>query len=273
MHAYFIDDWTGQKKYQKEVDGLDLLLTQKGVTGRKIKLNRLHDLDASVRDMAENGIRTFVAVGNDATASRLLNSLLKLDWFTANNRHKATLAVLPIGKNQLIAANFGCNNLIEAVEALRHHRTMTIDLGKLNKRHYFITAATFREKVSLGFLSYTISSLRREHRVSICNTNIFSGRQPMENNWSFNPQDGILEAVIAYPGHPRSFWSKLFSHSELNNDYIIESVFPHKKIMVHSKEKIVNVYADMAKQLSAPVEVEIEPAKIDVIISAKRKSQ
>lgn len=261
MFAYLIDDWTGQKKYLKEVDSLDLYLTQNGLSGRKIKLNRLHDLDASVRDLAENGARIFVAVGNDNTVSRLLNSLLKLE-------NKFTLAVLPIGKNQQIAASFGCHNLEAAVAALKNRQTALIDLGLLNNRHYFITAAVLAGRASLGFLSYTVSSLQSAHEICFCNTNIFGQTSHWPGRKVFDCRDGTLEAVIARRPTKKSFWTKLATLPEAGRQYAVESIFPFKKIFVQCPTKTVKVMADTEKQLSTPVTVEVVPNKLEVVVAA-----
>lgn len=242
------------------------MLTQRGLAGRKIKLNRLHDLDASVRNCLAEGVKTLVAVGNDATASHLLNSLLKLE--PAQIRQTA-LAILPIGSQQTVAASLGCGTGREAVSALAQGDKVLIDLGKLNNRHYFITAAVFPPRVSLGFLSYTVSSLRREHQISVCNTNIYPAVAATPARAGFHPGDGTLEAVIAYlPG--RSVWSKIFSRSQPAGGYTIESVFPHQKITILAKEKIISVLADAEKRLSTPIEVEIVPGALAVVVGPKK---
>lgn len=266
MYAYFIDDWTGQRKYLREVDSLDLRLTQNGLSGRKVKLNRLHDLDASVRDLAENGARTFVAVGNDSTASRLLNSLLKLDDAGLLSGRKYFFAVLPIGEGQQVAKSFGCHNLVSAVMALKSHRSAPLDLGLLNKRHYFITAATFYGRASVGFLSYSVSSLRDEYEICVCNSDIFGSTKNFENQDFFNTADGLLEAVISYPVLKKGFWSSGQSAGGKEN-YIIESVFPFQKITIESPAKTLKVLADMEKEFSTPVTVEVAPARLEAIIN------
>ncbi|OGY91085.1 MAG: hypothetical protein A3H70_04300 [Candidatus Komeilibacteria bacterium RIFCSPLOWO2_02_FULL_48_11] len=267
MFAYFLDDWTAHKRYAREVDSLDLLLTQHGIIGRRLRLGRLHDLDASARDCAASGIRTFVAVGNDGTASKLLNSLLKIDWRPGEKGRSLALAVLPIGEEQKIASCLGSATIPEAVQTLVGRRTESIDVGKLNNRHYFMTLATFPPKVSLGFLSYTVNLLDDEHQVHICNINAFNLKSDRRYQKSFNPQDGTFEAVVTR--RPLAVgWKKLFSKERQAGGYQIESVFPHQKITVLSREKTITVVADAEKQLTAPVEVEIEPRKLLVVVGA-----
>lgn len=263
MHAYFIDDWTGQKKFLREVDSLDLRLTQNGLSGRKIKLNRLHDIDASVRDLAENGIRTFVAIGNDSTANRLINSLIKLGEANQPVGRKFIFAILPVGGSQKIAASFNCGHLEAAIAALKMSRTKTIDLGLLNNRHYFVTAATFYGRNSVGFTSYSISSLRPEYEVSVCNANIYPQAEKFHSNAAFDLCDGILEAVVAYPDGKDRPW---FQDSKKNN-YAIESVFPFTAVTVQGAGKTIKVLADVEKEFSSPVSVTVAPGRLEVIIN------
>lgn len=260
MFAYFIDDWTGQKKYLKEVDSLDMYLTQNGLSGRKVKLNRLHDLDSSVRDLSENGARIFVAVGNDGTVSRLLNSLLKLE-------NKFTLAVLPIGQSQRIATSLGCRNLEAAVLALKNRQTAVIDLGLLNDRHYFITAAVIPGRAVLAFLSYTVNSLQTDNEVCLCNVNIFGKVRPGSNERIFNNQDGLLEAVIARRPTKLSFWGRLTARPSVDNEYRVESIFPFKKITVQCPTRTIKVMADTEKQLSTPITVEVAPRRLEAVVA------
>ena len=269
MYAYFIDDWTGQRKYLREVDGLDLRLTQNGLSGRKIKLNRLHDLDASVRDLAANGVRAFVAVGNDSTANRLINSLLKLDDAGRLGARKYLFAILPIGAAQQIARTFGCDNLAAAVLALKNRQTRLIDLGLLNKRHYFVTAATFSGRASVSFLSYSVSSLRPEYEVSLCNANIFGDRLKFDGRNFFNISDGLLEAAITYPALKKGFWPSGRYRGD-TQDFTVESIFPFKRINIQSPAKIIKVLADTDKEFSTPVTVEVVPGRLEVIVGLKK---
>lgn len=267
MYAFFIDDWTAQKKYRRESDGLDLLLTQHNLLGRRIKLGRLHDLDASVKECLQAGLTTLAAVGNDATISKLVNSLLKLDFSLTK---KAALAILPIGRQQLVAQSFGCANLTAAVRALVLNQRAAIDLGKLNNRHYFITAAIFPPRVTLEFLSYLVSSSHQEHQVSICNTNIFRARPLSETKKGFSPYDGALEAVVSRRPES-SFWTKIFSRGRAWSDGVIESIFPHQhKITVLAKTKTLSVQADTEKRLSTPVVVEVVPKALRVVVGAAK---
>lgn len=283
MYAYFIDEWTSDKKYRRETDRLDLLLTQHGLSGRRIKLNRLFDLEDGIKKAAFSGARTFVAVGNDGTVSRLLNALVKLreedgvvmatSEENANRAHRfragASLAVLPIGKEaQTIASALGCPRLFDGVAALKRQRTVVVDLGCLNQRHYFITQARFGPKVALGFAKYSVSSLRPEHEVMVCNTSLFDPKASLASGAAggyFNPSDGRLEAIITYPAGQAGFGG-LLGGDPARKRPAVECLFQITKLKILSPRKIINVMADVAKQFSAPVRVEVVPQALRVVV-------
>lgn len=262
MYAYFIDDWV-YDKHGRTLDKLDLLLTQNGVSGRKIKLSRLSDLSGSIKDCVGSGIRTLVAVGNDATASRLLNHAQNL-----KQREGVSFAfcVIPIGEPGEVARLFGIASLADAAAVLAAHQTRKLDLGLLNQRHYFVTAAIFPQKTALRFRSYTVSSLYPDHHISICNCDIYHTK-PAAPSKKFTPDDGILEAVIAYRSKV-TLWDRL--RGAPTGEYLPESFFPIKKITLRGAEKIVSIFADTEKQLTSPVEVEVVSRALEAVVRARR---
>jgi diacylglycerol kinase family enzyme len=258
MYAYFIDDWVYEKHHHK-IDRLDLWLTQAGISGRKIKLARLNDLPWSIKDCVAVGVKIFIAVGDDATASRVLNNVLNLQ---KQEGFKFTFGFIPISESSAIAPMLGMSYSQKAVNALASNQIISVDLGMLNNRHYFITAAVFPKKCALGFRSYTVSSMYRDHHISVCNTDIYN-QQAGDDLKKFNPSDGILEAVIAY--HPNASLIDKMLRRNNSDQYIPESIFPVKKITIKSKQKTISVIADIEKQLTSPIEVEVVPGAVSII--------
>src|SRR3989338_3682819 len=142
MHAYFIDDWV-YKKHHRKLDRIDLNLTQKGITGRKIKMSRLHDLAGSIKECFASGIKIFVAVGNDSTASKVLNNIISTKNNGKDRIASFSFSFIPIENPVLISRVFGYSTIQAAIDAIAAHRTSKIDIGVLNSRHYFIQAAIF----------------------------------------------------------------------------------------------------------------------------------
>lgn len=270
MYAFFIDDWVESGKHRKELDKTDMRLTQHGLSGRRIKLSRLHNLADSVKENFLAGVRTFVAVGNDTTASRLLNTLVnlknqgRLDGQQAVGQRGLVLAVLPVGKPQIISQSLGAVNTDEAVKMLLRHQTAVLDLGKLNDRHYFLTSAIFPLGVSLGFMSYRVSSLHARYQISVCNMNIF---RSMNN---IAPNDKMLDAVIAKESDA-TLATKLFFGKDEAKRFVPDSIYPVRKIKVVSRDKIIDVLADAIKRLSTPVMVEVAPRAIEVVVGERKR--
>ena len=265
MYAYFIDDWVYDKHHRK-LDRLDLALTQKGISGRKIKLARLHDLAGSIKDCMAVGIKTFVAIGNDTTASRILNNILSIKKAQEKEDFSFAFAFIAFQEPSKIANVFGYQNINQAAEALGARRTSKIDLGLLNDRHYFITGSIFPKKCSLGFKAYSVSSLHKDHHISVCNSNIYSNGSAKQEN-KFNVTDGVFEAVIAHRPDV-SFLDKMRG-KQSTEEYVPESIFPVKSITIKSKDKTINVFSDTEKQFSSPVKVDILPQELEIVIDDK----
>ncbi|MBI2051115.1 MAG: hypothetical protein HYT31_04950 [Parcubacteria group bacterium] len=257
MYAYFIDDWASNS-HHRLLDRLDLLSTQQGISGRKVRLSRLSNITSDIRECLGSGIKTFVAVGDDATASRILNHALILQ---SKEPFSFEFCAVPLAGSNEIARLFGINSIPEAVDALAGHRTHAFDLGVLNQRHYFVTAAVFPKQSALRFKSYSVSSLHQDHHISVCNADIYrSAAGPKK----ITPDDGVLEAVIAY--RPRySFWDRIRGR-EPNTKYVPESFFPIKKITIRGTSKTVSIFADTEKQLTSPIEVEVKARGLTAIV-------
>jgi diacylglycerol kinase family enzyme len=268
MYAYFIDDWVYNRKHHRQMDKLDLGLTQNGISGRKFKLGRLHNIERSIEECFSTGIKTFVAVGNDETASKLLNSLLKgeEDKKKKEENQKFTFAVIPVDdSSQFIASSLGSKSLQEAIKFLAVHKTNKIDVGLINNRHYFITAAVFPKDSSLSFQSYTVSSLKSGHHISVCNSNIYKKLDIKDKKTRFDIRDGLFDAVIAY--HPDlSLMEKLRSSKASIDAFIPESIFPIKDITIKNKQKTISIFADTDKQMSTPVHLEVVPSLLSVVV-------
>ena len=273
MFAYFIDDWVYSKNYSRELDKIDIRLTQQGISGRKIKLGRLHNLDESIKDSFASGVRTFVAIGNDKTVSRLLNTLIKLKnekvshfgVVDKSEKNNFVLGVVPVGEqNQIMSKCLGLNSIENSVSALVKHQTSVLDLGVLNKRHYFLTSAFFRDKVAIKFSSYEVSSLKAGSFIVVCNINYLF----KDKDSNISATDGFLDAIIASE-EESSLLGKIKSGQEKKLN--AENIFSIKKIKISCRSKVVDVEADTIKRLSSPVTVEVVPAFAEFIVGEQKK--
>lgn len=257
MFAYFIDDWVYGREHKRALDRLDLLLTQRGIAGRKVRLGRLNDSKRSMVDALRSGVRTFVAVGDDSTISKLLNTykqLLAEDEYTAYKTTSA-LGTIPIGKECVIAKSLHIQTMDDAVTALAARHIRIMDVGVLNDRHYFFGAAFFPEHSALAFPTYKISSLRKRHIVVICNA---SSPVSRTSDIVVSPSDGALNAIIAVESQKKSWTNK-------EAQYECDSSFSVTAIEIQHAQKTITVHADAEKTLSTPVMARIEPRSIQFV--------
>jgi diacylglycerol kinase family enzyme len=80
-----------------------------------------------------------------------------------------------------------------------------------------------------------------------------------------DPQDGILETVVLPSSPLWNFW-QMFKKEKSK-----KSVFPTKKIKIESPKNTVSVVADGQKIMKTPVDVEIVPAKLKIIVGRERR--
>jgi len=251
------------------MDRLDLGMTQHGITGRKIRLNRLSDLAGSIDECLRSGIKTLVAVGNDTTASKVINQIMKsrADEKKQAAFDGAVFGVISVSSPGLVSRCLGIDSIQASIDALKTGKTQTVDVGVLNNRHYFLSAAIFPQQSVLTFLTYSVTSLHPDHQISVCNANIFYQDNQDGPIGRFSCSDGKLEAVIAYRPHA-PLLERLLRKKKAATSYVVESVFPIQKITVSHKQKIIRVVADAEKELSAPVAVSLLPKSLKVIIGS-----
>lgn len=260
MFAYFIDDWVYDRQNARELDRIEMRLTGQGIAGRKIRLTRLINLEQAATENFKDGARTFVAVGDDATAGRLLNCLLKLENFF---RDGGVFACLPVGQARSMAAALGADSPEEGILMLVRHQTEKLDLGLLNGRHYFLTSAIFPSQAVFDFSAYKVSSLFADHQISVCNIDPFFSKETQN---VINPRDGFLNAVIAHRNR-RSILGKIAGSGP---GYRPANIFPVKKLRIDAPDKILEVTADYPKQLSAPITVAVAPAAITAVVGKNK---
>ncbi|MDZ4221381.1 MAG: hypothetical protein U1C18_00740, partial [Patescibacteria group bacterium] len=160
-----------------------------------------------------------------------------------------------------IARLFNVPSLAASVGALSACKTRAFDVGCLNKRHYFLTAAVFPKKSAFQFKSYTVSSRHPDHHVSVCNADIYRTHGSAA---LIAPDDGVLDAIIAH--HPGRGFMDRFKPEGPAGEYVPESFFPIKKITVKCASKTVSVFADAEKQLTSPIEVEVAKGALTAIV-------
>ncbi|MFA5052038.1 MAG: diacylglycerol kinase family protein [Patescibacteria group bacterium] len=255
MYYYIYDTYLNDKKYTTTLQHIESRLMSLGINGRIERMTLLKSMREVITDAIKKGASTIVAVGNDETVSKIVNYLPNIS---------VTLAIIPIGADNTIAASLGIPQGESACEVLSSRIIEHIDVGKANDC-YFISSLSVpsTEEVIFDWGTYQVKPLTNQNTITICN---FNSRSVAGNNTpshSGNPHDGILEAVFSVPEH-QSWWS--FS----KKNYSSASVFPFTKIKIKCATECLPIVADGQTTIKTPVTVEVVPKKLKVIVGKNR---
>lgn len=258
MYLYLYDHFLNDNSYYKLLSKIEMRLTDLGIGGKISRLSPLKNLKDLINDEIRFGVKTIVAVGNDETVSMVINNIVKYE--------DITFGVIPIGKQNFIARDLGINDTETACDVLSARKIEKIDLGRVNNT-YFISGIDIaaENKITLECEDqYQISSETETCAIHICNLRPAFLEGAYEEKF-FNPQDGMLEALVM----PIAELSKKFFGFFKSNERISQSVFPFKKISVLTK-KSVTVTTDGKKVLKPPIDIEVVPQKLRVVVGRQR---
>lgn len=249
-YFYLYDTYLGDRSYANQLIKLETTLTDLGLQGRIARLTILK----SVRDLVEGAIRegadTIVAVGNDATLSKVAEVLA---------RHtKTTLGFIPLGQTeQHMAELLGVPTGTLACHVLSGRLVERVSLGQVNKQ-YFIQSITcsgtpFME-CELDGGAYRLE-LTTPHTLKICNL----AWHP-QNQLATNPPNNTLELILKPKA--RSGW---FGSHERSRS----TVLPIHTLRLTSNEELPLV-VDGYRVLKTPATVNLARERLRMIVGKKR---
>lgn len=243
MYQYIYDSFLSDAKYFKILSIIENRLGDLGLQGRIDRLNLFKDPKELISEGVKKGVKTVVAVGNDATLSQIINSIDDLNLI---------IGMIPIGPKNEIAKILGLGEGVSACDCLSNRLVQKIDLGKINDHYFLSHIQVTSADVKLRYGSKCCINLISDNKVGIYNLPTFEKKA--------NPQDGYLEARIKPKG--KNFLARFSTCDE-------ESFFPVKKIFLESKKELP-VLVDGLKIINTPVEIDILPQKLKIIVGRKR---
>ncbi|MBT6253986.1 hypothetical protein HOI83_02035 [Candidatus Uhrbacteria bacterium] len=184
MYCYVYDDFVQEKKYERELDAIENRITDLGLQGKTIRLALFRNADETIRDEVKRGIKTVVAVGNDATVHKVLNAVIDSG---------AVLALIPVGEPTVLAHILGVPGGVKACDVLSQRIIEKMDAGMVN-HHRFITGVSIpgaNAKVSVGG-RYDVTPLVKGG-IEVRNLSVKEPRDPSDIS---DPTDGKLDLVI-----------------------------------------------------------------------------
>lgn len=259
MYLYLYDNFLNDNKYIKTLARIETRLTDLGIGGKISRLSPLKDIQELIKDEVRSGVKTVVAVGNDKTVIQIVNEIID---------YNITLGIIPIGPENYIAEVLGVASGEGACDILSARKVERIDLGKVNGVYFLSNLSIPVQKDLAGSNlslvcenSYQVLAESNQFKIDICNlkpASVITGKQNL-----FDPRDGFLEVYI----QPMVKSSGIFSALRRLPK---SSIVPFKKVEIFSKRS-VNVIADDQKILKTPLQIEVVPKKLRVIVGKDRK--
>ena len=249
MYLYLYDSFLNQKKYTSALARIETRLTDLGIGGKICRLSPLRNIKELIADELANGVKTIVVVGNDKTLSEAIN-------FVA--QHDVTLGLIPIGPNNSLAVQLGLPEGEAACNVIAARIIKKIDLGKINNTYFLSGIKITGRQVTLECEEqFKITAQAPTAEIAVCN---FKPALLGPSRY-FNPQDGWLEVFIQPWAF--SFW-RFFQKASLQ-----QSIIPFKKLAINSRQA-ASVITDGQKVFKTPVQIEIAPKKLKLIVGKNR---
>ncbi len=247
MNIFIYDSFLSEKKYSNTLSKIETRITDLGLNGKIIRLSLLKNIIGSIDNEIKRGAKTLIAVGNNHTLNKVLNSLCVSNHPDAL---KIPIFIIPVGKeNNEISQNLGISNFLNACEILSSRRVEELNTVTANSS-YFLSEAninTIGTKVEID-KNYTIEIIEQG---SIIINNLNLNKKELPDNTICLPNDDKIELFI-----------------KSKKDKKIKSVFAFDKIIIENKNK--NLILDKSAEIKAPVIVKLSEKKIKLIVGKDR---
>ncbi|MDA3839953.1 MAG: hypothetical protein PF572_02585 [Patescibacteria group bacterium] len=247
MNIFIYDSFLSEKKYSNTLSKIETRITDLGLNGKIIRLSLLKNVVGSIDNEIKMGAKTLIAVGNNHTLNKILNSVCTSDHPDAL---KIPIFIIPVGKeNNEISLNLGVSNFLNACEILSSRRIEELNMVKANNLYFLSQASinTMGTKVEIDE-NYTIEIID-QGSVIINNLNLSNKELP--DNTVCLPNDNKIELFI-----------------KSKKEKKVKSVFIFDQIIIENKNK--NLVLDKSFEVQTPVLIKISEKKVKLIVGKGR---
>lgn len=252
MYLYLYDAQLAGKPFQHALVRVETRLTDLGIGGKISRLSPLKNLRELIHDEVGSGVRTVVAVGNDATFLSIVNEVIAYE--------NVTIGSIPLGAPSVTARALGIPAGVAACDVIAARRLVRLDVGRANTT-YFVSG--LRIPASLATLEldgqYQIKPNAGPYTATIRNLPP-EGWDAAAISRRFNPTDGWLEVVI----DPSPAGGGMFRRRSAT-----PSILPCRRVKIIGG-KSATVLTDGDRVLKTPVTVDVLPGKLRVIVGKTR---
>lgn len=250
MYYYIYDNFLSEKKYQPIIAKIESRLTDLGINGKINRMSLLKNIDKTINEEIQRGIKTIVVVGNDKTLNQAINLV---------NNFSVTFGFIPIGPNNNIAKLMGIPEGEEACNILSSRIVKEINLGLINQKYYFFTYLEMPgDSLYINCDSDYFINIDDKKNNIVTISNLYYGEYenkiPIQNNSEY------LNLII------KNSKKSLFSAGK---EYF--SYFKAQKMSLNGEKSIPILMIDEKKIIKTPIKIEIGKNKLKLIVGKKRK--
>lgn len=252
-YYYLYDSQLQSRAFANQLIKLEHTLTDLGIQGKIGRLTLLKSVDDLVASAIHDGYDTVVAVGNDATFSRVAEALI--------NHPYSTLGFIPLGSGpHTMAQLLGIPVGVLACQVVSSRLVEEIHTGRINN-HYFVQSVTAEGAPLLTGLNRRRSfrvQLDSPHRIKICNLDWADAphRQPSD------PRQEALELALE-PTRKKHWWAGQAATAPV-------SLIPVQQLKIDSGGDELPLTVDGHRIVKTPATVSIAPERLRIIVGKKR---
>ncbi len=255
MHVYIYDTFVSDKKHMNKVSRVETRITDLGLNGKIVRLGLISSVSDAIENEIKKGAKTIIAVGDKQILNQAVNAMAQLLAHETIGE-SVPLGFIPVGKKDLLTADFlGVGSAELACDILSQRRIETLDLGQANNNYFLFSAVVPTEYTTIEIdENYTIE-IKEPGEIGVVNLPLgFTLPQT-------DGADGSLELVIKTAQGKKYLPGKRGSSNQ--------GIFAFNKLRVINKKH--PVLLDGAKKLTAPVDIQVAPMKISLIVGKDRK--
>ncbi len=250
MYIYVYDEKIKQnKKFNKELIKVEGQLTEFGLPGIKIYLNKNNNPLKAIDKQVKSGIKTIIIIGDDETVNKTINYIAKIEFL---NKELPVIGIIPISKkNNLIANAIGAKKRVGACRIILKRRIQKINLIQANN-NFFLSQAYIHNFIGeiKTDKKYSIN-IDKKSDVYVLN---FSLDAKIHKNVEITPNNKNIVMHI----NNRKIKRSQAQTSYFNLDFL--SIGAHKN----------KIIIDNALKVQTPAEIKMSKKQINLIVGTDR---
>jgi len=258
MHVYIYDTFVSDKKYINQVARVETRITDLGLNGKIVRMGLISSVSSAIENEIKKGANTIIAVGDKQIFSQAVNAMAQLLARESIGK-SVPLGFIPVGKKDLlIADSLGIGSAELACDILSQRRIEALSLGQANNSYFLFSATVPTEHTTIEIDENYSIEIKEPGEIGVINLAVgFTLPQSAKTDQA----DSSLELVIKTAQGKKYLPGKRGAGDQ--------SVFAFNKLRIINKK--YPILLDGAKNLTSPVDIQVAPMKISLIVGKNRQ--